>query len=195
LALSVFVALADGVEVSGQHILSMVNCLGNHREKAVLILEEHGITGLEPRKWYSQQTWLDCFKLIVAPFHRNTLTLLGRKITENAIFPPEINVIGLALQSIDWAYHLHHRLDGVVMMDYVSGKMHEGIGHYYFEETAPNKAVIICNDPYPCDYDRGIIDSIAFRFRPNGSHPKVTHDSADHCRNNGGDFCTYIVEW
>lgn len=170
--------------------------LGNHhKDKAVQILADHGIVNPEPRKWYNQQTWLDSFKEFSGSFHPNTLTYLGRKIPENSKFPPEIRDISLALQSIDWSYHLHHRIEGVPLFNYATGIMKEGIGHYLFEQTSPKKVVMICNDPYPCDFDKGIIDAIAFRFRPNGSTPRVTHENSDHCRTNGNDSCTYTIEW
>jgi hypothetical protein len=181
--LAQFIALREGVEVSGHTILTFLKGLGNHEESALKVLAGFGIVNLEPRKWYSQQAWLESFKELVKSFHPNTLAHLGRKIPENSKFPPEINDIGLALQSIDWAYHLNHRIDGVVLFDYSTGIMKEGIGHYSFEQTSLQKAVIVCNNHYPCDFDRGIIDSIAFRFRPTGRIPRVMHD----------DSCTYSI--
>jgi hypothetical protein len=193
--LAQFVALTDGVEVTGQTILSFLLGLGNHKDMALKVLESHSIVNLEPRKWYSQQAWLDSFKELAKIFHPNTLTYLGRKIPENSNFPQEFNDISLALQSIDWAYHLNHRIDGVVLFNYASGVMKEGIGHYLFEQTDPHKVILKCNTPYPCDFDRGIIDAIAFRFRPPGTTPRVIHDDASRCRKNGEDSCTYVIEW
>ncbi len=60
--LAQFIALRDGVEVSGQTVLSFLIGLGNHKGKALDVLAGHGIVNPEPRKWYSQQAWLDSFK-------------------------------------------------------------------------------------------------------------------------------------
>lgn len=190
-----FKAYRDGVEVSGQYILTVLDCLGNHREKALAILSRHGIDNLEPRCWYAQQAWLDVFRELTGSMHANTIAFVGRKVPENVNFPPEIKEISLALQSIDWSYHLHHRADGVVLFNYATGEMREGIGHYSYEKIGNNRITMVCNNPYPCDFDRGMIDSIAFRFRLPGTTPHITHAEPDLCRKKGHDSCTYIVEW
>ncbi len=190
-----FVAYRDGIEVSGQYLLTFVNCLGNYREKAQAVFLNHGIDSLEPRKWYPQQAWLDGFKELAGSLHANTLAVVGRKIPENASFPPEINEISLALKSIDWSYHLHHRIEGKALFNYATGEMQEGIGHYSYEKDGTNRIIMTCTSPYPCDFDRGIIDSIAFRFRFPGTMPRVTHARPDQCRNTGHNSCTYTVEW
>ena len=69
------------------------------------------------------------------------------------------------------------------------------IGHYNHKSYGPNKATIECANPYPCDFDRGIIEAMATRFKPNGAIVKVQHDASKPCRKNGADSCTYQVSW
>jgi hypothetical protein len=74
--------------------------------------------------------------------------------------------------------------------------MREGIGHSGFEEAEKAKAKMICNNPYPCDFDRGSVEAVAKRFKPAGSSAaRVTHDDSAPYRKKGGDACTYLVEW
>ncbi|NLF50781.1 MAG: hypothetical protein GX577_06555 [Leptolinea sp.] len=191
-----FVALVEGVEVNGETVLSIVDGMGILKDKALKILSDYGIDNPQPGLWYSQQAWLDSFKQIAAKFRPLTLTSIGRKIPENAVFPPDIDEIGKALAAIDVAYHINHRIDSVPLFDPSTGVMSEGIGHYFVKSTGPNSAIFICNNPYPCDFDRGIIDAMAFRYRPAGSNNvTITHDDESHCRKNGGQECRYIVRW
>jgi hypothetical protein len=69
----------------------------------------------------------------------------------------------------------------------------EGIGQYGYEGTADtNQIISVCDDPYPCDLDRGLIAAMAARFEPSA---KTQHDPNAPCRKKGGKNCTYIVFW
>jgi hypothetical protein len=71
--------------------------------------------------------------------------------------------------------------------------MLEGIGHYKMELVPnENRIIMICENPYPCEYDRGIITALANRFE---SLARTAHDSEAPCRKNGADSCTYVVMW
>jgi hypothetical protein len=194
--LTQFVAITNGAEVNGETILSIVDGMGSLKAKAFEILETHGINDPKPGQWYLQQAWLDSFKSIAKTYRPITMVCIGRKIPENAIFPPEINTIEKALQAIDVAYHMNHRIDGQPLFDPATGIMREGIGHYQYKSLGLNKAAVICDNPYPCDFDRGIVDEMAFIYKPDAS-TKVTvnHANSGLCRNEGGDHCTYFVEW
>jgi hypothetical protein len=113
---------------------------------------------------------------------QNTLFSIGMKIPENANFPPEIESLEKALQSIDVAYHMNHR----------NGE----IGHYRYESVGPKSVKMVCQNPYPCAFDRGIITAMAKRFKPKDSiMVNVMHDDSAPCRVKGGASCTYNVRW
>ncbi len=191
-----FQAITEGVEVNGETILSIVAGMGALKAAAYEILEKNGISQPEPGKWYSQQAWLDSFRVISQKYRPITLVCIGRKIPENAKFPPEINNIERALQAIDVAYHMNHRISEKPLFDPSTGEMWEGIGHYQYSRTGQNTAVMNCDNPYPCDFDKGIIDEMAFMYRPTGSAKlSVIHDDSSPCRKKGADSCTYLVEW
>lgn len=176
-----FKAFAPGVEVNGETVFSIIDGMGTFKSTAVAILAEHGIITPQAGMWYSQQKWLNAFEAIASKIGPKTLFAIGQKIPENAKFPPVIDAIDKALGAIDVAYHMNHR----------GGE----IGNYKFESTGPHSARLVCKNPYPCDFDSGIITAMARRFSPAGVMPRVEHDEASPCRKRGGESCTYYVTW
>lgn len=176
-----FIAFAPNVEVAGQAVLSVVDGMGVMKVLATQMLERHGIRNPEPGLWYPQQPWLDTFREIADQVGPNTVYQIGVKIPENATFPPEIDSIEKALASIDVAYHMNHR-DGE-------------IGHYHYTKTGDRSAKMICPNPYPCEFDRGIISAMCRKFKPAEAVVYVTHDDSQACRKKGGESCTYKVSW
>ncbi len=176
-----FVALQQNVEVNGQTVLSVVNGMGAFEFAAKQLLKKNGIPDPQPDNWYLQQAWLDAFKEIHDKLGANTLFQIGLKIPQSAKFPPEIDDIEKALSAIDIAYHMNHR----------NGE----IGHYNYSKVTAESAKMVCNNPYPCDFDRGIIAAMAQRFKPTGSDVMLMHDDTAPCRKKGGDSCTYHIAW
>lgn len=176
-----FKAYSPNVEVNGQTVLSIVDGMGSFTMSANQILSQNGIINPTPGQWYSQQNWLNAFKEISEKLGPKTLLSIGKKIPENADFPPQIDDIEKALSAIDVAYHMNHR----------NGE----IGHYHYSKTGPNNAKLVCNNPYPCEFDRGIILAMAQRFATDGAHVSVVHDENQPCRKKGDESCTYLVTW
>lgn len=176
-----FVAFSPNVEVNGETVLSIVDGMGIFKRVAYKILAENGIDNPQPGLFYSQQLWLNAFRQISEQVGVNTLYTIGQKIPENAQFPPEINSVEKGLASIDVAYHMNHR----------GGE----IGHYQYEKTGTNSARMVCDNPYPCDFDRGIIEAIADKFKKDSEIVTVVHEGGEQCRKHGGESCTYQVKW
>jgi hypothetical protein len=176
-----FQPFQDGVEVTGECVLAIVEaCMV--KSKILEILEENGIENPKAGQWYPQIAWLNAFHTIADTIGRNTLDMIGRKIPEMALFPPEIDSLVKAMLTIDEAYHMNHR--------------YGEIGSYDFELTEGKSGKMTCRNPYPCEFDRGIIEAMAQRFKPLASDAvHVTHDSDAPCRKNGGEACTYIITW
>lgn len=195
-----FIVFEEGMQVSGAAIMSVIDGMRSFDSIARAYLSQSGLPDdliPDTEHWYSQQKWLDAFKLISEKVGFKTLFVIGTKIPENAVFPKDIDNVEKALASIDIAYHMNHKnAQGEILFDpsRPSGQeMKEGIGHYGFEKIAEeNKAVIICNNPYPCDFDSGIISAMAKRFSYSS---KVTHDDTQPCRKKGANSCTYIATW
>jgi len=118
---------------------------------------------------------------------------IGQHVPKHAPFPPSINDIHGAMGSMDAAYHMNHRKGGRVMFDPATGQMLSGIGNYGYAPVPRERRIIsVCENPYPCDFDRGIITALAARFE-RGS--RVTHDDSAPCRKNGADSCKFIIAW
>lgn len=176
-----FKAFSSSVEVNGESVFSIVDGMGAFKQTALMILAQNNIDNPKPGDWFKQQDWLNAFQSISDKIGDEILYSIGVKIPENAQFPPDIDNIEKALSAIDVAYHMNHR----------NGE----IGHYNFEKVGANKAKLVCDNPYPCHFDRGIIEAMAKRFKPAGSSVTVQHDDSAPCRKNGGDSCTYNVAW
>jgi hypothetical protein len=190
------VALTPGVETSGEGVLAVVEGMGVFKARALKILAEHGISDPRPGEWYPLQPYLDAFRVIAETIGPVTLCAIGRRTPECAIFPAAIDSVEKALAAIDTAYHMNHRLAGRVMHNPRTGKITEGIGHYRYARLGERKVRMTCDNPYPCDLDRGIIEALAMRYKPADSlFVTVTHDDSAPCRKRGGESCTYYVEW
>ncbi len=150
------------------------------RNNAIAILKKNGIDDPEPGKWYKQQDWLNAFKEISIKVGESTLNNIGKKIPENARWPPEIDTIEKGLASIDMAYHMNHR--------------NGDIGNYEFVKAGEREAKLVCDNPYPCAFDKGLIQAVARKFAPKNIVVRIDHD-ANGCRNKGGQSCTYMVSW
>jgi hypothetical protein len=178
-----FIAFDKNVEVNGRTILSVVNAMDFGRETRSDILKECGLDP-EPDKWYNQQKWLNAFRTFYHMMGERTLFMIGKAIPQNAEFPPGIKNLNEALELIDVAYHLNHR----------GGE----IGYYKllsFNKLNRN-AVMKCYNPYPSEFDRGIITTMLRDYKPKSFNScQVLLDPSKETRMNGGESCTYLVSW
>ncbi len=179
-----YIPFSSGVEVNGRTIMSFVKALKAYEPLLLKILKKNSITDLAPDVWYSQVLWLNAFREVGERYGGNTLFAIGKAIPEHAEFPPTITNLREALGAIDIAYNMNHR----------GGE----IGYYkllkYSDEF--KVAVLECRNPYPSDFDRGIITSMVRKFKPTTSIvSKVELDGSKPSRLNGADTCTYKIEW
>lgn len=176
-----FRAFSNGVLINGQTVLSVVKGMGAFSQTGSTILARHGIPKPDPNGWYPQQAWLDAFQEIAKSIGPRTLYQIGVSIPASAKFPPGIDTVEKGLGSLDAAYHMNHR----------GGE----IGHITFRKTGERQGVVECHNPYPCDFDSGLIQAVMTRFAPPGSKPKVVHDASKPCRSKQGESCTFCVSW
>jgi len=176
-----FVAFDPAVEVNGQTVLAIVAGMGPFKDMAMQILTDNGIEDPSEEQWYSQQAWLDAFKVIADTVGPDTLYQIGTKIPENADWPPDINSVESALATLDVAYHMNHRFGE--------------IGHYNFSATGDRSGIMVCPNPYPCEFDRGIVEAVAIKFSTEHKNISVKHDDSQPCRKTGGISCTLLISW
>jgi len=187
-----------GIEVSGDGLGAMLDAFKQYPSIVMKYLGKHGMLDaksgqVDRSMWYPLDTWLVAFQAISKDIGLNSLYTIGKKIPENAPIPPHIKDIRSALTGIDVVFHATHRKNGELMFDPTTGNMLEGIGHYKCELSAgEQKTIVVCDNPYPCEFDRGIVTGFANRFE---AMAKVAHDNSGPCRKKGGASCTYVVSW
>jgi hypothetical protein len=189
-----FKSFEPGIEVNGHTVLAVVDGFGMVSSLSKIHFRNADLDEeIDPEKWYPQDNWLKAFQSIAKLHGDNTLFNIGVKIPQNAIFPPWVKDIDTAIQSIDIAYHMNHRKNNKVLFDPENGKIDDGIGNYGYRRIEGESMIISeCNNPYPCNFDHGIITTMANKFEPSA---KVTHDDSKSCRKNGAESCTYIITW
>lgn len=57
------------------------------------------------------------------------------------------------------------------------------------------KAVMECKNPYPSDFDRGIIITMVRKFSFKSSNILVELDESKPTRLNGADSCIFLITW
>jgi hypothetical protein len=176
-----FKAFDSKVEISGQAVLGFVAALDWNKSIALEILSRHGIDNPQAQEWYSQQALLDAYQEIAENMGAHTLYQMGIKVPENAIRPPGMDSLEQGLALLDIAYHVNHR----------GGE----IGSYKLEKLENNQAVMFCHNPYPCDFDRGLIVGVVRNFAGGAVVVTEKHAEGTGCRKLGGESCTYILEW
>jgi hypothetical protein len=179
-----FVPYDEKVEVIGAAVLSTLEGMGVFRSAAIDLLAKNGIKNPTKDGWYPQKAWLETMKEISGKMGPNTVFMVGTKILDNAVWPPDIDNLQKGLTSIDAAYHMNHRNGRVGNYKLVSFNDQE------------KTAKVVCDNPYPCDFDRGLITTVSRTFRPTEC-PRidVIHDTSSPCRKTGADSCTYIIKW
>jgi len=195
-----FKPFEEGIEAYGASIDAIVDAFKLFPSVALKRLVAFGIgttkgkdVVVERDAWYPLDRWLSAFESIANEVGPRGLFQYGQHLPKYAPFPPSVVDIRSAMASIDVAYHMNHRKKGRIMFDPATGQMTEGIGHYGYRSAPTEKKIIsVCENPYPCDFDRGIITSLAARFE---KQSRVAHDDKAPCRKNGADSCTYVVTW
>jgi len=189
-----------GIELSGVMIESIVEAFKLFPSVATKRLLGHGIgtmkgkdVVLDRQGWYPIENWLAAFDGFAETVGPRALYQIGAQVPKYAVMPPGINDIYSALGAIDVGYHMNHRKNGRPMFDPSTGKAVPGIGNYAVKpEPNERRITALCENPYPCDFDRGLLTAFATRFERNG---RVIHDDRAPCRRNGARSCTYTVTW
>lgn len=180
-----FEAFDRDVEVHGRTVLTVIDDAlarfsDDYRRAAHEALAENGIENPSPDEWYPQQAWLNTFESIATDLEPHILDRLGEQIPEVAEWPDGLSAVGEGLRSIDDAYRRNHR----------GGE----IGSYSYEPVDDRMGRVVCRNPYPCPFDRGLVRAVARRYAPVESFVFV-EEHGDQCRRDGADVCSYTVSW
>lgn len=182
----------ENIEVNGQTINSFLDVLTEDQDLVKTYLEQNNIKDLKQDSWYLMTDWLQAFEKLAEELGEKTLFMVGKKILENAQFPPNIVEVHSGLALIDVAYHMNHRKAGEVMFDSNTGTMLDGIGNYKYEKLSENSGKMFVDNPYPCEFDRGIITSMARKFKPLAV---VKLDERVKNKKDANMSSTYLINW
>lgn len=178
-----FRALDENAEVNGKTLCTCLDGMGDSKGVLLGFLAKRGIVNPQPDKWYKLKAWLDACGDISGRYGAKVLYDMGMKIPENMKFPPRIDTLDKALKVMNSSFHMNHRKGD--------------IGHYYFKIAGEKTYQVICENPYPCDFDRGLLEGFCKRFKQTGSETTavVIHDDSEPCRKQGATSCTFLVTW
>jgi hypothetical protein len=140
-----------------------------------------GLKDLSEDRWYPVQAYTAFLEAVGKAFGDDALRAMGRAIPGTSKFPPDLDTLPRALQMLDVAYQVNHR-GGVV-------------GRYRCTDLCPGQAIMICENPYPCALDRGILERLVSRFMPEGILGTVTSRPGKGCRKAGAPACHFEVRW
>jgi hypothetical protein len=188
-----------GTEVFGANVRLILDAFGHFKSVASKILLQHGmgkrgaggLVEVEPEAWYPLDNNIAAMREIGVRGDA-VLYQAGKLIPKHFPFPAQITDVSSALKMLDVAYHMNHRLGGEVMFNPATGKMLDGIGHYRYEPgSRPDEGTMVCDNPYPCGLDRGLVTGVANRY---GSRVTVEH-ARSGCRARDDASCIYHVTW
>ena len=183
--MATYEAFDGGVEVDGRTVLTVVEetmgrFSGEYRDRALAALAEEGIDDPDPDEWYPQQAWLNAFETIADDLQTHVLDRIGERLPRVADWPNDFDTVPEGLRSIDDAYRRNHR----------GGE----IGSYRLERVDERTGELVCHNPYPCPFDRGLVRGVAQQYTPVDSFVLV-EETGTTCRRRGDDACTYTVRW
>jgi hypothetical protein len=111
------------------------------------LIERHrlNIADLRPDHFVLVQRWLDALKEIQTTVGASVVRTVGSRIVENADFPAQFETVESILLALDTIYHLNHRGE---------------VGHYRTMAREHGAIVVVCETPYPRDFERGLVEGI-----------------------------------
>jgi len=182
-----FQSFSPEVEVTGEVLMAFLAGFPQEfQSPGLLILEKHGLSNPKPNGFYPLQRFLDAMKEISDTYSAQMLYRVGEQIALHALLPPGIDDLQTCLGSINVAYHMNHRGGEIGVYEY----------RYLGTQDYVEKAIMVCSNPYPCSFDRGVIEGFAGRFKPPGCKDIVVrHDDSQPCRRRGDGSCTYVISW
>lgn len=170
-------------EVTGQVLLDFANAVGG--EEIVTYFERHGLTNIDPKAWYSMQTYLDVLSDIANTRRGGMFDFvsIGMKQAENVIVPPEFESLPLLtiLQGSNNVLKLNNR--------------GTDFGDIKCEVVSDKHVKLILRVPQPDDLWYGIYYGYVRRFRPKGSEFTVAYDPSALRKDTGGDTTILHITW
>lgn len=155
-------------EIFGPNLLNIIDGMGVFQRRGKELLAKNGITDIDSEKWYP----LDPMLSVLYELGPATCSQVGRAVPNNSLFPPDIDTFEKALMGINIAYAMNHR--------------NGNIGNYTVHKETDSDFKVICNNPYPQQFNAGLIRGLAAKF---DTLIRVVEDD----KTGGGTFSVHIV--
>jgi len=194
-------ALEPGIEVFGGFVESVVEAFKLFPSVGLKRLVSNGVGTIngkgeiviDRQAWYPLEKWLLAHDDIANSVGPRAMFQVGQHVPKNAVLPPTVTDIHSSLMAVDIGYHMNHRKNGRIMFDPATGQKTKGLGSYGYRAIPGERRIVsVCENPYPCDFDRGVLTAFATRFE---RMARVQHDDRAPCRKNGAESCTFIIAW
>lgn len=168
-------------QVAGDSICAVLDAFRLFRRRAVQLLEEQGISEPKPGVWYPWQPYLNMLWDLYGRVGSAPVLMAGKRLVETNPFDEGTRTLIDALSTLDRDYRRRHR--GTT------------IGAFVWTPTSAHSGIVSVTTPYPCELDRGVIEALCRRFRPDDSLT-VRIEHPDHqCRKHGASACDFSVDW
>jgi hypothetical protein len=189
----------EGVEVRGEVIIGIKEVLENstYRSKGIS-LKPFNLDTAKPNQWYPLKNLVDFFTYIEESNNSVILQKIGAEVANKALWPDTVQTIRAALESVNLAYHMNHRRNGLELFDYKKGVVIEGyIGHNILEVDDKKETVkYICGSFYPSDFDLGMAKQVVKIFGKNAiAALSVKRDASKPSRKKGDTTCTFNLNY
>ncbi|MEO1440101.1 MAG: hypothetical protein AAFV33_06830 [Chloroflexota bacterium] len=171
------------VEVHGQPMQTFVECIS--KSEVAPILNDLGIDGINPEKWYPQQLWLDIFNRLTAKQQAFlTFVDIGMRTIELTRYPDEVKNIPFVDFMVHGANQTHQH-------------NHRGgdAGEYQVSLAGDNHIVVKARVAYPDDFVYGCYYQLTKQFKPEDTDFLVKYDENEPKREDGGEYTVIHITW
>ena len=188
-----------GIEVSGRVIQGLMKAFGQFKTIASKYLLEEGVGQKGPEglvvvdaeSWYPLDAQLRALSRFSREMGDSVVHQIGVSMIQEVIWAPNMVDVKTLAESLDVGYHWNHRKEGKQMGDPSTGRITEGIGHYFFKGHSQKGTVIEADNPYPCAFDKGLLFGALRKLKVVGA---ILHDDSLPCRKRGHPSCVYVVK-
>ena len=176
-----YISFDPEAQIIGQNVLGFIECTNS--ERILPHLERHGLSSVDPQKWYSLQDWLDVLTDLDGDGDAMfDFVSIGLKVAETAVYPPEVEQMPFAdfVMMIPQVYLMQHRGDA---------------GEERAERLSDKHLRLIMRTPYPDDLAYGVVWGMARRFLPEGTQFLIAYDETEPRCDQGGEFTVLDISW
>ncbi len=176
------VVQSSGIQVEGRVIGALIASVEIVRPEVQRILAVHDISSARPRPWYPLEDILRCLADIQERVGLVTLRAIGQQVPRHTVYPPQLTTFPVALFNMNAAFQKNHQGPG-------------DIGGYHHEPVDGESSRMRCDNPYPCEFNQGVLEGLHARFAPRGARRlRIEHDPSG-CRSRGDASCLYHLKW